>query len=67
MKFSLSVLTYFFLMSDRNGHLGYTVLKQKDVIGVIGGTQIFHCNYDAKCINLDKSLPKFYTDVMFYW
>ena len=37
------------------------------LLSSVGGTQIFHCNYDAKCINLDKSLPKFYTDVMFYW
>ena len=31
------------------------------------GTLIFHCNYDANCINLDKSLPKFYKDVIVYW
>ena len=37
------------------------------LLSSVGGTQIFHCNYDAKCINLDKSLPKFYTDVIFYW
>ena len=28
------------------------------LLSSVGGTQIFHCNYDAKCINLDKSLPK---------
>ena len=34
-----------------------------------GGTLIFHCNYDANCINLDKSLSKFYKGihVIVYW
>ena len=33
----------------------------------VGGTLIFQCNYDANYINLDKSLPKFYKDIIMYW
>ena len=37
------------------------------LLSSVGGTLIFACNYDVKHINLDKSLPKFYNDVITYW
>ena len=36
------------------------------LLSSVGGTLIFACNYDVKHINLDKSLPKFYNDVITY-
>ena len=37
------------------------------LLSSVGGKLIFECNYDVKRINLDKSLPKFYNDVITYW
>ena len=37
------------------------------LLSSVGGKLIFECNYDVKRINLDKSLPKFYNDVVTYW
>ena len=33
----------------------------------VGGTLIFQCNYKTNCLVLNKSLPKFYKDVIAYW
>ena len=37
------------------------------LLSSVGSTLIFECNYNAKCINLDKLLQKFYNDLIAYW
>ena len=33
----------------------------------VGGTELFHCNYDFKLLSLNKSLPKFYKHIIQHW
>ena len=39
----------------------------KSLLASVGSTLIFHCNYDVNCLNVDKSLPKFYKHAIVYW
>ena len=40
---------------------------QNSLLSNVGGTLIFHCNYEVSCLTLDKSLPKFHKDAITYW
>ena len=38
----------------------------KSLLADVGGTELFKCNYGSNLLDLDKHLPAFYKEIIFY-